>query len=168
MQPDCALRTPAGRQAGFGIVELMVSMGVMIAVTGAIFQMVSSGQNTFRTQPEVAAIHQRLRVAADMIYKDLLSAGAGLYLGAQTGPLSDLMPVIWPHRRGALNPDGALTYEPDRITIIRVPRTRAQTTLAPEHDGDQRGPPALDRVTGLSRPRSPGPTRVISRPACVA
>lgn len=118
------------RQAGFSVLELMISMVVMVMVTGAIFQVMSGGQSAFRTQPDVADVHQRLRIAADMIYKDLLSAGAGTYLGNEVGPLSNLMPAIRPHRQGALDPDNDLTYAPDRITIIQVPRTRAQTQLA--------------------------------------
>ena len=108
------------QQAGYGMVELMVSMVIMITVTGAIFQLVGSGQNAFRTQPEVANVHQRLRVAADMIYRDLLSAGAGPYLGVAPGPLSSRLPPIRPQRHGALTPDGDMTYASDRITIIPV------------------------------------------------
>ena len=123
------------RQAGFSLIELMVSMSLMLVVTGAIFQLVGSGQNAFRTQPAVADVHQRLRVAADMIYKDLLSAGAGPYLGANPGALSDLLPPIRPQRQGAIDPDSDLSYAPDRITIIHVPRTRAQTVLASDTGG---------------------------------
>ncbi|MCH7747229.1 MAG: hypothetical protein IH939_03945 [Acidobacteria bacterium] len=125
----------AAGQAGFSVIEMMISMGIMVAVTGAIFQMVSSGQSAFRTQPEVADVHQRLRIAADMIYKDLLSAGAGPYVGASAGPISNFLPAIRPGRYGALDPDAELTFASDRITIVYVPRTRVQTTLAVDMGG---------------------------------
>ena len=125
---------PAG-QAGFGLLELMLSMGIMVAVTGAIFQLVSGGQSAFRTQPEVADVHQRLRIAADMIYTDLLAAGAGPFIGADAGPISNFLPAVRPGRYGALGADGALTYASDRITIVYVPRTRAQTVLAEAMSG---------------------------------
>ena len=92
--------------------------------------MVGSGQSSFRTQPAVADVHQRLRVAADRLYKDLLSAGAGPYLGVNPGPLSALLPPVRPHRQGAIDADSDLSYAPDRITIIHVPRTSAQTLLS--------------------------------------
>ena len=117
-------------QAGYSLVEMMISMGIMIAVTGAIFQMVADGQNGFRTQPEIADVHQRLRIAADMIYKDLLSAGAGPYVGEDVGPISNTLPAVRPGRYGALTPDADQTFASDRITIVSVPNTQAQTTLA--------------------------------------
>ena len=117
----------AAGQAGFSVIEMMISMGIMVAVTGAIFQMVSGGQSTFRTQPEVADVHQRLRIAADMIYKDLMAAGAG--------PISNFLPAIRPGRYGALESDSELAYASDRITIVYVPHTRVQTTLAVDMGG---------------------------------
>ena len=63
-------------------------------VTGAIFQVIGGGQSVFRTQPDVADVHQRLRIAIDMIYQDLLSAGSGVYLGASAGPLVDHFPAV--------------------------------------------------------------------------
>ena len=130
-----AVASAAAGQMGYGVLEMMVSMGIMVAVTGAIFQMVSSGHSGFRTQPEIADLHQRLRIAADMIYKDLLSAGAGPYIGANPGPISDFLPAIRPGRYGALESDGELAFASDRITIVHVPRTRAQTVLAADMGG---------------------------------
>ncbi|MDA1092231.1 MAG: prepilin-type N-terminal cleavage/methylation domain-containing protein [Acidobacteria bacterium] len=122
--------TRAPRQAGYSLVEMMISMGIMIAVTGAIFQLVADGQSGFRTQPEIADVHQRLRIAADMIYKDLLSAGAGPYVGDDPGPISSLFPAVLPGRYGAMTPDAELSAATDRITIYSVPSTQAQTVLA--------------------------------------
>ena len=130
-----AVASAAVGQVGYGVLEMMVSMGIMVAVTGAIFQMVSTGHSAFRTQPEIADLHQRLRIAADMIYKDLLSAGAGQYIGANPGPISDFLPAIRPGRYGALESDGELAFASDRITIVHVPRTRAQTVLAADMGG---------------------------------
>ena len=122
--------TRGSRQAGYTPIEMMISMGIMIAVTGAIFQMVADGQNAFRTQPEIADVHQRLRIAADMIYKDLLSAGAGPYVGENAGPIASMLPAVQPGRYGALTPDAEQAFSTDRITIFSVPTTQAQTVLA--------------------------------------
>ena len=139
-------------QAGFSVLEMMVSIGIMVTVTGAIFQMVASGQSGFRTQPEVADVHQRLWIAADMIYKDLLSAGAGPYVGANPGPLSNFLPAIRPGRYGATGSDGAVAFAADRVTVISVPRTQAQTTLA----GDMGGPTEDLRVDTTAAGCPPG------------
>lgn len=117
-------------EAGFTLIEMMVSMMIMMVVTGALFHMVGDANSGFRTQPETADMQQRLRVAADMIYKDLLMAGAGPDQAATLGSLGNYLPSIRPARRGTLNPDGALTFSPNRISIVYVPRTRAQTRLA--------------------------------------
>ena len=131
MPPDVRSEPTAGhpREAGYSLLELVVAMGIMTVVTGAIFQMVGSGQNAFKSQPEVSDMQQRLRVAADMIYMDLVTAGAGTYIGANAGPLSNYLPPIRPARRGDLTPDGDLTFANDRITLAHVPRTVSQTTV---------------------------------------
>ena len=115
---------------GYCLAEMMISMGVMIAVTGAIFQMVADGQSAFRTQPEVADVHQRLRIAADMIYKDLLAAGSGPYIGVGAGPISNYLAPIRPGRYGALKSDPEQFFASNRVTTVHVPTTLAQTKLA--------------------------------------
>jgi hypothetical protein len=112
------------------MLEMLVAMAIMVVVTGAIFQLAGSGQSGFRAQPEVADMQQRLRVAADMIYRDLLMAGAGPYQSPDVGALGNYFPAIRPARRGAVSGDGALTYASDRISIVFVPTTRAQTVVA--------------------------------------
>lgn len=145
-----APHTQAPRQAGYSLVEMMISMGIMIAVTGAIFQMVADGQNGFRTQPEIADVHQRLRIAADMIYKDLLSAGAGPYVGEDPGPISSVLPAVLPGRYGALTPDAEHSASTDRITIFSVPTTQAQTVLAEDMSA-----PNADLLIDTLRPGCP-------------
>lgn len=116
-------------ERGFSLIEMLVALGIMMVVTGAVFQMLGSGQSALRTQPEVSDMQQRLRVAADMIYKDLLMAGAGTYQNNGTGTLANYFPAIRPARAGAQSADSDMSYAPDRISIIYVPSTRAQTRL---------------------------------------
>src|SRR5512134_1672482 len=71
----------ARRQAGFSLVELLVSLAIMVVITGAIFSLVDPSRGTARAQTEVADQQQRMRVATDMITKDLIMAGAGTYTG---------------------------------------------------------------------------------------
>ena len=115
--------------SGFSLVEMLVSMTVMLIVTGSVFWLVDPGQSISRAQPEAADMQQRLRVSADMLEKDLIMAGAGTYSGSIAGSLANFFPPIMPHRTGALNPDPEMSFFPDRITISYVPNTAAQTNV---------------------------------------
>ena len=117
-------------QAGFTLLELLISMSIMVGVTGAIFAMINPGQGAFRVQPEVSDLQQRLRIAADMINRDLMMAGAGTYSGAAVGPLIQFFPPVVPYRLGkqASDAEAGTFFRSDAVTIIYVPETAAQTT----------------------------------------
>jgi hypothetical protein len=122
-------RRPTASEAGYTLVELLVSTTVMLVVTGSIFTLVNPGQHTFRAQPEVSDMQQRMRVASDMLSKDLTMAGAGPYQGAASGSLSKFFSPVLPYRMGQLNPDPPQTFRDDTITMVYVPNTAAQTTI---------------------------------------
>jgi prepilin-type N-terminal cleavage/methylation domain-containing protein len=86
-------------------------------------------------QPEVTDMQQRLRVAADTLSRDLMMAGAGAYRGLHAGPLVYSFPPVLPFRRGVTKNDPPGTFAADRITIISVPSTSAQTTLGASLSG---------------------------------
>jgi hypothetical protein len=130
--------TGLGAERGYTLVEIVVSVGLFVVVTGAVFQLTAGTESAFRVQPEIADMNQRLRVAADTIYKDLLMAGAGPYQ-TNVGPLSNYLPAILPVRRGVHYPNeqlqclsiaGVSHCVTDRISILYVPTTRSQTVLA--------------------------------------
>jgi type II secretory pathway pseudopilin PulG len=114
-------------ESGYTLLEMVVSVGIMVIITGSIFQMAGSSQSMFRVQPETSDMQQRLRIAADSIASDLLMAGAGPYQAPTVGALGNYFPAIRPARRGIQSPDGGLTFAADRISIVYVPTTRAQT-----------------------------------------
>jgi hypothetical protein len=100
-------------------------------VTGAIFALVEPSRGTFRAQPEVADVQQRMRVGVDMLSKDLVMAGAGVYMGANSGSLINFFPPVMPFRMGQRYPgeppgDGTIT---DRITIAYIPNTPSQAAV---------------------------------------
>ncbi len=132
MQTNRVTRRVRDRQAGFSLVELMVSMAIMLGVTGTIFTLVNPSQGAFRVQPEVADMQQRMRVAADMLFKDLLMAGAGTYQGSANGGLTNYFAPVMPYRTGLVDSDPAIGvfYRPDVITLMYVPNTVAQTTIS--------------------------------------
>ena len=126
------------RADGFSIIELVVAMGIMLGVTAAVFGLMNPSQGSFSTQPEVSDMQQRLRVAQDTLSRDLIMAGAGMYgsLGnpappqPSVGALNYYFAPVLPFRQGALNDDGPGKFFTDRMTVLYVPSTTAQTTLA--------------------------------------
>ena len=148
------MRSPAG----FTLVELLIAMVIMLVVTGALVALVDPARGVFQAQPEMADMHQRLRVAVDALASDLLRAGAGV---APTGA-----PPVVPYRIGASesDPDRAVFYRPDVVSAVFVPWTdtavvsrtyylrrdpAAGTPQLMRYDGGASDLPVVDHVVGL-------------------
>jgi hypothetical protein len=118
-------------EAGFTILELLISVSIMLAVTGTVFSLMNPSQGIYQTQPEVADVQQRLRVGVDAIQKDLVMAGAGTYMGAAAGALTNFFAPVMPFRIGEIESDQSkgVYYRPDTISVMYVPPSPAQTTL---------------------------------------
>lgn len=144
--------------AGFTIVELLVAAAITCAVTAAVLGLIDPARGIFQAQPEVADMHQRLRVAVDVLTRDLVMAGAGLESSA-------VAPVM-PYRVGERDSDRDLgvSFRPDAISILYVPW--AETTIAShtyylksdlatntfqlmQYDGLQTDLPVVDHVVKL-------------------
>src|SRR6185295_12983750 len=120
-------------ERGFSLIEMVTALAVMMAAIGGILSILHPAQGSFVTEPEVADMQQRLRVAHDTLYKDLAMAGAGAYLGGQTGSLICFFPPVLPFRQGAIGdaPAGAFARSApllppdttDTVTVIYVPST---------------------------------------------
>jgi hypothetical protein len=116
---------------GFSLFELIIAVGIMLAVTAGIFSVMNPAHGTFQAQPEVADMQQRMRVGIDTLSKDLVMAGAGSYSGSQAGSLNNFFAAIMPYRQsgnGAID-DGAVRWKTDAITLMYVPTTFSQTTI---------------------------------------
>lgn len=118
------------REAGFTLIETLLATAIVLCAFAVLFQLATAGQRITRTQPEAADLQQRIRVAADMIQRDLLMAGAGLAHGADAGPLVNYLPAILPQRTGASHPDPELSFFDDRISILFVEAGAATPPLA--------------------------------------
>jgi len=118
------------RENGFSLVELTIAMGLMLIVTAGVFTMLNPAQGAFAAQPEVADMQQRLRVATDTLYKDMIMAGGGAYQGQRSGSLLGFFAPVMPYRNGSTNDDPPGTYKTDTITLTYVPPTMSQTGLA--------------------------------------
>jgi hypothetical protein len=124
--------SPATRlrnESGYTLTELLISTAIMLTVTGAIFGLMGPAQGTSQAQPEVADMQQRLRVATDVLFKELVMSGAGPYQGNVTGSLVNFFAPILPRRIGRVNPDPADTFKSDTITLSYIPNSYSQTTI---------------------------------------
>lgn len=124
------------RVRGYTLVELLIAIALTTVVAGALFQAAASARAAFRTQPEIADMHQRLRFAADMLYKDLVIAGAGASY-ASDGSLGRILPPLRP-TRSALEASGELAYASDEVSILYASDGRSHTRLV----ADQASPTA--------------------------
>lgn len=118
------------REHGFSLLEVIIATALMLVVTGSVFSLMNPAQGAFSAQPEVSDMQQRLRVASDTLYKDLVMAGGGAYQGSMGGSLGNYFAVVLPRRVGSTSEDAPTVFKADTITLIYVPATIAQTTLA--------------------------------------
>lgn len=116
--------------AGWTLLELLFASSLMLIVSAVVVELVSSGQVAFRTQPEVADLQQRLRVAVGAVTDDLRRAGTGLAVGKGAGSLFGFLPAIRPARRGLRRPDPELSSQPDRISMLAIGSIGVQARLA--------------------------------------
>lgn len=133
---------------GFSLVEMLVSVGIMLAVTAGIFVVVNPTRGTFQAQPELADMQQRLRVVADSLFKDLVAAGADIHFFA---------PVL-PFGRGLVNADPPGIFKASTITLLSVQTPAAQTSTSQGMAGPssnlsvnvEPGCPPTDRLCGFA------------------
>jgi hypothetical protein len=116
--------------AGYALIEAIVAAALMLAVTAVVLVLVELARESFAVQSEAVDVQQRLRVAAGALYGDLIVAGAGASQGANVGPLIQYFAPVLPYRHGTNRDDLAGSFKHDAITVMSLPRSVAQTTLA--------------------------------------
>jgi prepilin-type N-terminal cleavage/methylation domain-containing protein len=117
---------------GFTLVELLVAMVIVVAVMAAVLAVIDPVQVMYRSQPEMADMHQRLRVVADTLTRALGEAGRGVDGGAIGGPLVRVLPPVMPYRVGDVQNDTAagVFYRPDSVSVLGAVRGAGPTTVA--------------------------------------
>jgi len=115
---------------GFSLIEMLIATAITLTVVAGVVAMVQPAHGAFETGLEFADMQQRVRVAADTLSGALAVAGAGAYMAGRAGPLIHSFAPVLPFRLGAPGDDAPGTFRTDAITIISVPSTAAQTTLA--------------------------------------
>ena len=138
--------TPVSRHAGFSLVEVVVALGVTLALTAAIFDLVAQSRRTFDLEPEAADGRQRVRVAIDALLRDLLMASAVLPYRT-VGPVPDLP--------GTFNEDVVTVVSqqasgPDTVRTYYLRGDPASGALLMRAEGGGGDAPVVDDVTSLS------------------
>lgn len=102
---------------GFSLVELLVTMAVSSLVMAGVFSVMTSTQSANSTVKQVTGMNNNLRVAMDLVVRDLVQAGQGLPAGmVVTVPSgAGALPIVRPGPVGS-----ALTFDPALSTISAV------------------------------------------------
>jgi type II secretory pathway pseudopilin PulG len=122
-------------ESGFTIVELLVASIIMLGITATIFSLVDPARGTYRTQPEVSDMQQRLRVGSSFLKDDLIMAGAGSQAtnGPQStkGSLLNFFAPIQPVRIGGAlaDPLNNVFFRDNAITVFYIPPNGPQATI---------------------------------------
>lgn len=115
---------------GFTLAEVLVALALTLLVVSAVTSLAASTDRLARSQSRASDAQQRARVIADTLGRDLSLVGAGVDRGPMSGPLSRVFTPLWPRRVGRLRPDGTAVARSDAVTLVYVPETVVQTTLA--------------------------------------
>lgn len=98
-------------EGGFSMIELMVAMVITLLIMGSVYGMLASGQNAFRREPEMAERQQNVRMAMDIIMRDVANAASGLPTFVQT-----FTPGLNACAGCPMGPDGVVTDEIEILT----------------------------------------------------
>ena len=120
----------ASRDAGFSLIELLGALALTMVVTGAATGFIHHASSAASAQPAAADVHQRARVAADVLFRDLVQAGAGIESDAAAGSLARFLPPVMPRRIGLRGADTADTARADVVTVLSVPAGSPQSRLS--------------------------------------
>jgi prepilin-type N-terminal cleavage/methylation domain-containing protein len=103
-------------QAGFSMIELMVAMAVTLVISGAVYGLIAGGQNAFRREPELSERQQNIRVAMDLILRDIANTGSGLPSFVQSFTRNLDACAGCPDGGAPMGPDNAGTDELEMMT----------------------------------------------------
>jgi prepilin-type N-terminal cleavage/methylation domain-containing protein len=62
-------------QSGFTLIELMVSVAIFLLICGAVFELMGTTQNRFKTESQVLGSFEEARLGLDQIVRDVNDAG---------------------------------------------------------------------------------------------
>ena len=112
-----SVKRTRGSQRGFTLVELMVGMSVGIIVVAAAFSTLTMTQKALRANEQVVDMQQNIRMAMELLSRDVKLAG----FGSPGVSIGNCTSAIVPNDQ---NPGGADTGS-DSVQLL-VPTTRAE------------------------------------------
>lgn len=133
----------ARSEAGFSLIEVIISMGIMLLVMAGTFTAMTNAMRAEQTARSITVLNSNLRSSMDLVVRDFLQVGQGLqtgrYIGVPNGPGS--LPIVQPGPAAAgacagvtnfpVSPTiSAVTVGPDRGPAINGNCTDVITTLA--------------------------------------
>jgi hypothetical protein len=119
-----------GASRGFTFVDLLVAVALGSIVVPAVAVLVFNTDRLAHSQSGDVDAQQRARVLAEALGRDLRLAGAGVDRGPVAGPLSRSFSPVFPRRVGRTRADAVDVARTDAITLVHVPETNLQTSLA--------------------------------------
>jgi prepilin-type N-terminal cleavage/methylation domain-containing protein len=94
------------RARGFTMIELVVATALLLVLVAAVFSAIRGAPEALAVQSETADMHQRLRVAAGTLMKDLVASSG-----------------VRPYRWGGTSADPPGTFKTDTITAVGTSTT---------------------------------------------
>ena len=134
------------RQAGFSMVELMISMATMTIVTGCAFALIGGSIKFTSTTFHMTDAEQTLRTAHEIINRDLTTAGNGL-----RGVSAIKLPRAFVTNYLTLTADPA---DPNNLALVVSDDNVPGTTAVPQSSPATTVQGGSDRVTMLSQDTS--------------
>jgi hypothetical protein len=125
-----ALTDVGGCERGFTLLELVVASALTLVTTGLAVMLLVPLLDAFRREAETQDVRQRMRATSEWLTRALVEAGAGPYASSRDGPLNRFIPAVLPRRIGRRNADPAASAFTDRVSILSVPATAQQASLA--------------------------------------
>lgn len=128
--------TSPSSQQGFSLAELLIAAGIVTVVAAAACGFAAEAQSAWHVEDERLGLQQRVRVAADVLTRALVEAGAGASGGPARGPLLRAVPAIVPRRMGVRGADDPGGFRDDGFTVFRaIPAAEPAALLQPAAPG---------------------------------
>ena len=111
---------------GFTLLEALVGSAISLVVVGLSCRLAADAQSAWRSSAARVDLHQRARVAADLVPRLFREAGAGPLSGpARAAGASGVvlmrgLPPVLPRRIGRRGGDAVDVFRPDAVSVVRA------------------------------------------------
>lgn len=124
--------------AGFGLIELMIAMVLGLIVIGAAFAVFMSNQSTFRANEGLARIQEGVRVAFELMSRDIRAAGGSACSNVSVVETTDADSLRFRDTPITGNANELTVTSGDDMAYRVVASTSRSVTLDPDQVDDAR------------------------------